>query len=89
MYDPEYEVLLYEFKADLAAYFEASAAPFESLAEVIAFNETHASSVMPVFGQDIFLVAEEKGPLTDEAYLTALDGTANAVATDRPQWRNG
>ncbi len=27
---------------------------------------------MPIFGQDIFLKAEEKGPLTDAAYLEAL-----------------
>ena len=81
MYDPEYEVLLYEFKADLAAYFESSAAPFETLAEVIAFNETNASSVMPVFGQEIFLEAEEKGPLTDEAYLTALT-ESKRIATE-------
>lgn len=81
MYDPEYEVLLYEFKADLAAYFESSAAPFETLAEVIAFNEANASSVMPVFGQEIFLEAEEKGPLTDEAYLTALT-ESKRIATE-------
>jgi amidase len=72
LYDPEDEVLLYEFKADLAAYLESSAAPFDTLAEIIAYNEAHASSVMAVFGQDIFLEAEKKGPLTDEAYLTAL-----------------
>jgi amidase len=81
MYDPEYEVLLYEFKADLAAYFESSAAPFETLAEVIAFNEANASSVMPVFGQEIFLEAEEKGPLTDEAYLRALT-ESKRIATE-------
>jgi len=72
MYDDEYEVLLYEFKADLASYFEASGAPVESLADIIAFNEAHADTVMPIFGQDVFLLAEEKGPLTDEAYLAAL-----------------
>ncbi len=68
----EYEVLLYEFKADLNAYLEKSAAPIMSLAELIAFNEENAAAVMPHFGQDIFLLAEEKGPLTDEAYLEAL-----------------
>ena len=72
MYDPEYEVLLYEFKTDLEAYFDSSAAPFDTLADVIAFNDANASSVMPVFGQEIFLEAEEKGRLTDDAYLTAL-----------------
>jgi amidase len=81
MYDPEYEVLLYEFKADIEAYFESSAAPFDTLAEIIAFNEAHASSVMPVFGQEIFLEAERKGPLTDEAYLTAL-ADSKRIATE-------
>jgi amidase len=28
---------------------------------------------MPFFGQELFLMAEAKGPLTDEAYLKALD----------------
>jgi amidase len=81
MYDPEYEVLLYEFKADLEAYLASSAAPVDTLAEIIAFNETHASSVMPIFGQEIFLAAEEKGPLTDEAYLTAL-ADSKRIATE-------
>jgi amidase len=81
MYDPEYEVLLYEFKADLEAYLESSAAPFDTLAEIIAFNEAHASSVMPVFGQEIFLEAEKKAPLTDEAYLTAL-ADSKRIATE-------
>ncbi len=72
LYDDEYEVLLYEFKADLRAYFEASGAPVESLADIIAFNKAHTDAVMPIFGQDVFLLAEEKGPLTDEAYLAAL-----------------
>ena len=72
MYDPEYEVLLYEFKTDLAAYFKSSAAPMDSLADVIAFNDANAETVMPVFGQEVFLEAEEKGTLADEAYLAAL-----------------
>jgi len=68
----EYEVLLYEFKADLAAYFATAGAPVSSLADVIAFNDEHADEVMPFFGQEIMHMAEEKGPLTDEAYLEAL-----------------
>jgi len=72
MYDDEYEVLLYEFKAGLNAYFEAAGAPVQTLADVIAYNEAHADTVMPVFGQEIMLLAEEKGPLSDEAYIEAL-----------------
>ena len=72
--EPEYEVLLYEFKADLNAYLAGlgSAAPVHSLAEVIAFNEANRGKVMPYFGQEHMLAAQERGPLTDEKYLQAL-----------------
>ena len=71
---PEYEVLLYEFKADLDAYLAALGpdAPVHSLAEVIEFNERHADRVMPYFGQEIMVMAQERGPLTDEKYVQAL-----------------
>jgi amidase len=76
----EFEVLLYEFKADLNQYL-ATRAPNErfpnepvlrTLAEIIAFNDAHADVEMPYFGQEIFLLAQDKGPLTDQAYLDAL-----------------
>ena len=73
--DPEFEVLLYEFKADLNAYLAGlgpSARP-GSLSDLIAFNELHADREMPWFGQEIFLLAEKKGPLTDPAYREALE----------------
>jgi amidase len=70
--DAEYEVLLYEFKADLNEYLRASAAGIGSLHEIIAFNDAHANTVMPIFGQDIFVQAESKGPLSDDEYLSAL-----------------
>ena len=72
MNDAEYEVLLYEFKADLNNYLSASGAPVQSLADLIDYNQANAERVMPVFGQEIFLAAEEKGPLSDAAYLDAL-----------------
>jgi amidase len=65
-------VLRYEFKADLATYFEKSGAPFASLAEIIAFNSANADTVMPIFGQDRMLGADESGELTDQTYLDAL-----------------
>jgi amidase len=68
----EGEVLRYEFKADLNQYLVESSAPVASLADVIAFNEANAATVMPIFGQERFLAAEEKGPLTEQAYLDAL-----------------
>jgi len=71
----EYEVLLYEFKTDLAAYLAAHDHPngVAGLEHIIAFNEANADAVMPWFGQEIFTAAAEKGPLTDEAYREALE----------------
>ena len=73
--DSELEVLLFELKADLAAYLQAlgPAAPVKTLADVIAFNEAHRAEEMPYFGQELFLKAEEKGPLTTPAYRDALE----------------
>ena len=72
--DAEFEVLLYEFKADLNAYLAewAPGAPVRTLADVIAFNEQHRDREMPYFGQDTMEKAEKKGPLTEKAYLKAL-----------------
>ena len=71
----EFEVLLYEFKADLNAYLAqlGTDAPVHSLAEVIAFNEQNRDKVMPYFGHERMLMAQEKGPLTSEEYIPALE----------------
>jgi len=71
--DAELEVLLHELKADLAAYL-ATREPqvrVRTLADVIAFNEAHRAQEMPYFGQELFLRAQEKGPLTTPAYTKA------------------
>src|SRR5258707_4732043 len=72
--ESELEVLLYEFKADLNAYLAAlgPAAPVKSLKEIIDFNEQYRDREMPYFGQDLFIRAQAKGPLTDKAYRDAL-----------------
>ena len=44
----------------------------KTLADVIAFNEANKTLEMPYFGQELFLQAQEKGPLTDQAYRDAL-----------------
>ena len=71
--ESELTVLLYELKADLNAYLESLGpkAPVKTLADVIAFNEAHRNEEMPYFGQDLFVKAQEKGPLTDLAYVEA------------------
>ena len=81
MSEAERDVLLYEFKADLNAYLEASGAPLSTLADIIAFNEENAASVMPIFGQERMLAAEEKGALDEEDYLQAL-AASKRIAID-------
>jgi amidase len=69
----EFEVLLYEFKADLNDYLAARNDPeVGTLEDLIRFNEQHANEELLYFGQEIFEMAQEKGPLTDEVYRDAL-----------------
>ncbi|HSG58086.1 MAG TPA: amidase family protein, partial [Woeseiaceae bacterium] len=68
-------VLDYEFKADLNRYLEKSGAPIGSLTEVIEFNAANADTVMPIFGQELMIAANEKSPLTDEVYVEALENS--------------
>lgn len=81
MGDAEYEVLLYEFKSDLNAYLATSGASFNTIADIIAFNEAQADTVMPYFGQEHMERAAAKGPLTEQAYLDALT-TSKTVAQE-------
>jgi amidase len=73
--EPEFQVLLYELKADLNSYLAAlgPGAPVHTLEEIIEFNERHREKEMPYFGQDTFIKAQAKGPLTEKAYLDALE----------------
>jgi amidase len=79
----EFEVLLYEFKADLPRFFEwwGPSAPLRSLADIIAFNNVHAADEMKYFGQEIALMAQAKGPLSDAAYRAALSKNRRLAAT--------
>lgn len=70
--DAEYEVLLYEFKADLNNYLAARGGQYKTLKELIDFNNKNADKEMPYFGQEIFIQAETKGSLSERAYQIAL-----------------
>ena len=72
--DSEFAVLLYEFKADLNRYLAewAPGGP-KTLEDLIAFNERSKDKELTYFGQEIFVQAQAKGPLTDQDYLKALD----------------
>jgi amidase len=70
----EVEVLTYEFKADLNKYLKTvnGAVPIHSLEDVIKFNEENSHKVMPYFGQERMLAAQEKKSLRDKKYRDAL-----------------
>lgn len=89
----EYTVLLYEFKTDLNIYLAGMPETVKprTLADLIEFNNANAERTMPWFGQEIFELANEKGPLTDAAYTSALkknhdlsrrEGIDETIATD-------
>ena len=73
--EQELLVLLYDFKADLNAYFHwlGAGATVKSMKEVIDFNEKNRDTELKYFGQDLMIQAEAKGPLTSEEYVKALE----------------
>jgi amidase len=70
--DAEYDVLLFEFKADLNKYLAGRNATYKTLKDLIEFNEKNADRELQFFGQEIFYQAEKKGDLNDRAYRLAL-----------------
>jgi amidase len=83
----ELDVLLYEFKPDLARYFQwlGSGAPVHTLREVIAFNEAHSNEELRLFGQSLMIASQMKGPLTSSEYnkkLSAIHRLAGAEGID-------
>jgi amidase len=71
--DTELLVLLYELKTDLNAYLAARPGAPKTLKNVIDFNDHNKDKEMPYFGQDLFIKAQGKGPLTEKEYVTALE----------------
>jgi amidase len=71
--DTELLVLLYELKNDLNAYLAARPGAPKTLKDLIDFNDRNKEREMPYFGQDLFIKAEGKGPLTEKEYVTALE----------------
>jgi amidase len=82
-----------EFKAGIASYL-ATAAPavkVRTLADLIAFNKESAALEMPLFGQEIFELAEARTGLDDPKYIEALaagkrlasEGIDGALAADK------
>ncbi|MCZ6641674.1 MAG: amidase [Gammaproteobacteria bacterium] len=76
--DAEYDVMKFEFKAGIAEYLSEHGNPnnLATLADLITFNNANATSVMPLFGQNVFTESEAMAGLNDPAYQTALKGSA-------------
>jgi amidase len=72
--DSETEVLLHEFKPDLAAYLAGYAphARVKNMADLIEFNEKNAAREMQYFGQEHLIAAQEKEGLDAKVYREAL-----------------
>jgi amidase len=82
--DDELTVLLFEFKVDLNVYLAAHARVGQpaSLAELIDFDEAHADVVMPYFGQELFVQAQQTGGLEDPGYLAARMSARTSIGTN-------
>jgi amidase len=82
--DTELLVFMYELKADLNAYLArlGPSAPVHTLQEIIEFNDRNRQKEMPYFGQDLFIKAQGKGPLTEKAYVDALEKNHQLARTE-------
>ena len=82
--ESESTVFMYELKADLNAYLArlGPRAPVHTLQEIIEFNENHREQEMHYFGQELFLKAQLKGPLTSQEYLDALKKNHQLARTE-------
>ena len=76
-----YNILLYEFKADLNAYFAGLPNDLNTLTleTLIQFNKDNEAREMPYFKQEIFEKSNAMGPLTDSDYLEALERAQEAT----------
>ncbi len=69
-------MLVFEFKADLNMFLaELTDSTVRTLADVIAFNSTHAEEELKYFGQELLLQTEATTSLDDPVYLAAIEET--------------
>jgi amidase len=82
--ESELLVFMYELKADLNAYLARLGpnAPLRTLKDIIDFNERNKQKEMPYFGQDLFIKAEAKGPLTEKSYLDTIEKNHQLARTE-------
>ncbi|MHA1836354.1 MAG: amidase [Candidatus Heimdallarchaeota archaeon] len=73
--DAQFVVLLFDFKHDMNIYLAkySNNPKIKTLKDLINFNKRNKEKVMPYFSQEIMVMAEEKGPITDKEYIEALE----------------
>jgi len=82
---PSLEALLFEFKPAINEYLstlDPGQVPSRTLADLISFNQAHADEELVVFGQELFAMAQAKGPLTDSTYQQHLATLSRAADTE-------
>ena len=82
--ETELLVFMYELKADLNAYLArlGPGAPVRTLQDIIDFNDRNRQKEMPYFGQDLFVKAQSKGPLSEKEYLEAVEKNHQLARTE-------
>ena len=89
--DDEFTALLFEFKTQIAQYLQTlSHTNLRTLADLIAFDNSHCVQELVYYGQEIFELAEPLGDLNDPVYVaarnhattTARAGIDDALARD-------
>jgi len=82
--ESELLIFMYELKADLNTYLAGlgANAPVRTLKDIIDFNERNHQKELQHFGQDLFVKAEAKGPLTEKAYLEAIEKNHQLARTE-------
>ena len=72
------------FQSDLEAFFRKHMpdAPFKALADVIEYNARNSERTMPIFGQDLLVKAEARGPLTSKEYRGLLERNRRLTRED-------
>jgi amidase len=68
----EFTLLLAEFRDSVGRYLGSVTEGPSTLDELIEFNATHASEVMPYFGQELLLAARGSDGIRGDAYAAAV-----------------
>lgn len=77
----EFTALLYEFRAQIADYLATlTHTTMRTLADLIAFNNSHCPQEMPYYDQDVFLASEQLvGYPNDPVYIAARSNATNTA----------